>query len=44
MLPGDTWSTSRRTADLQTYGSLEELAELHGLDLSRLRSAHALVR
>ncbi len=42
MLPGDTWSTSRRTADLRSYYSMEELAERHGMDLDTLRSAHGL--
>jgi molybdenum cofactor biosynthesis enzyme MoaA len=42
MLPGDTWSTSRRTADLRSYGSMEDLAAQHGLDLAQLRSAHGL--
>ncbi len=42
MLPGDTWSTSRRTADLRSYNSMEALAAQHGLDLTQLRSAHGL--
>lgn len=42
MLPGDTWSTSRRTADLRSYRSMEDLADQHGLDLAQLRSAHGL--
>lgn len=43
MNEGDTWSTSGRTDDLRTYGSMEELWGKHQIDPSRFRAFHEVV-
>ena len=44
MVPGDTWSTSRRTEDLRRYGSIEELLDRHDIDERLFRRYHELAR
>lgn len=44
MLPGDSWTTSRRTNDLRAYGSMEELFAAHGIDESTFRRFHEVQR
>ncbi|HMV70381.1 MAG TPA: radical SAM protein [Myxococcota bacterium] len=44
MRPGDTWTTTGRTRDLRTYGSMTELFAEHGLDEAAFRRFHEVVR
>lgn len=44
MLPGDTWLTSRRTEDLRTYQSLDELFEKNSIDQSLFHKFHEIQR
>lgn len=44
MRPGDTWSTSQRTADLRTYSSMAELFSKHDICESKFRHFHEIKR
>lgn len=44
MRPGDTWSTTRRTRDLRSYASMEELFASHDIDEAAFRRYHGLSR
>jgi hypothetical protein len=44
MRPGDTWSTSRRTADLRSYASMAELFATTDVDEATFRRFHEVRR
>jgi hypothetical protein len=44
MRPGDTWSTSRRTEDLRSYASMDELFARTGIDEATFRRFHQVHR
>jgi len=44
MKDGDTWLTSRRTNDLRSYESMEELFQKHDIDETRFRQFHEIKR
>jgi molybdenum cofactor biosynthesis enzyme MoaA len=44
MRDGDSWSTSQRTQDLRSYGSMTELFEAHDIDEKRFRQFHEISR
>jgi MoaA/NifB/PqqE/SkfB family radical SAM enzyme len=44
MVPGDTWSTSRRTGDLRDYSSIPELLERHDINEQLFRRYHEITR
>lgn len=44
MRTGDSWSTSRRTADLRSYPSMADLFSKHDIDESRFRCFHEIKR
>lgn len=44
MRAGDTWSSSQRTRDLRTYGSMSELFAQHDIDEARFRRFHEVKR
>lgn len=44
MRAGDTWTTSRRTRDLRTYASMEELLASHDIDEAAFRRFHGIHR
>jgi len=44
MRNNDTWSTSQRTADLRTYGSMAELFATHEIDEHLFRQFHEVTR
>ena len=44
MRPGDTWTTTGRTRDLRTYGSMSELFEEHDVDEAGFRRFHEVLR
>ena len=44
MRDGDTWSTSQRTKDLRSYGSMSELFAENEIDEKRFRRFHEIRR
>lgn len=44
MRPGDTWTTSQRTADLRSYNSMSELFSKHDIDEALFRYYHEIYR
>ncbi|NGX38828.1 MAG: Antilisterial bacteriocin subtilosin biosynthesis protein AlbA [Chlamydiae bacterium] len=44
MRTGDTWSTSKRTEDLRSYGSMSELFARHDIDENRFRHFHEITQ
>ena len=42
MRPGDSWSTTGRTRDLRTYGSMTELFAAHDIDEATFRRFHEI--
>lgn len=44
MRAGDSWSTSRRTRDLRTYASMDELFASHDIDEASFRRFHEIRR
>jgi len=44
MRPGDTWSTSQRTADLRTYSSMADLFARHDIQENEFRRFHEIKR
>lgn len=44
MRPGDSWATSRRTADLRSYASMEEVFAAHDIDQDAFRRFHEIRR
>jgi MoaA/NifB/PqqE/SkfB family radical SAM enzyme len=44
MRDGDTWTTSKRTEDLRTYSSMQDLFERHDINQDRFRQFHEIRR
>lgn len=44
MRDGDTWTTSRRTEDLRTYSSMQDLFMKHDINRDRFRQFHEIRR